>query len=262
MNLELEGKLALVTAGSAGLGYATAHALAAEGAKVVLCSRDQGRAGDAAKRIASETGAEVHGFAADVSDEQSLTRLFEEVSHRLGGLDVLVCNAGGPPFGGFAAIGEDQWSSAFSLTLMSVVRSVRLALPLMRARGGGAILALGSSSVKQPIPNLLLSNVFRPAVQGLCKSLADELGPEGIRVNMLSPGRILTERIQALDEDRARREGKSVEEVKAATVATIPLGRLGRPDEFGNAAAFLVSGAASYLTGVSLIVDGGLVKAL
>lgn len=262
MNLGLDGKLALVTAASGGLGYATAHALASEGAEVSICSRDRGRARDAAERIADETGAKVHAYEADVSRADSLERLFEAATAEMGGLDVLVCNAGGPPPGSFAKLGEAEWDQAYSLTLQSVVRSVRLALPHMRGRGGGAILTLASSSVKQPIPNLLLSNVFRPAVHGLCKSLSLELAGDGIRVNVLSPGRVETERIQQLDQDRAEREGRPIEEVKKASLAAIPVGRLGRPEEFGRVAAFLCSEAASYMTGSSVLADGGMVRCL
>jgi 3-oxoacyl-[acyl-carrier protein] reductase len=262
MNLGLEGKLALVTAASGGLGFATALALSAEGATVAICSRDEERARNAARRIEAETGTAVFSYSADVSRADSLEALFEAAIRDLGGLDIVVCNAGGPPPGGFASLSEGHWDSAYSLTLQSVVRSVRLALPHVRKRGGGAILALGSSSVEQPIPNLLLSNVFRPAVHGLCKSLASELAGDGIRVNLLSPGRVETERIQQLDEDRAQREGRPIEEVKAASLAAIPLGRLGRPEEFGRVAAFLCSEAASYITGSSLLVDGGMVRNL
>lgn len=262
MNLGLEGKLALVTAASAGLGFATARALAEEGAKVAICSREEQRARSAAQRIGDETGATVLAYEADVSDRASLERLFAAATSELGGLDILVSNAGGPPPGGFDKLGEAEWDWAYSLTLQSVVRSVRLALPAMRQRGSGAILALASSSVKQPIPNLLLSNVFRPAVQGLCKSLAEELASDGIRVNCLSPGRIETERIQQLDRARAEREGRSPEEIRADTLKTIPLGRLGEPHEFGRVAAFLCSEAASYMTGGSVLVDGGLVRSL
>ncbi|HEX7005194.1 MAG TPA: SDR family oxidoreductase [Trueperaceae bacterium] len=262
MNLGLEGKRALVTAASGGLGFATARALAQEGAKLAICSRDEGRAAAAAGKIGDDTGAEVHSYAADVSDAGSLEELFGSAVSALGGLDIMVCNAGGPPPGGFARLGEEEWDRAYQLTLQSVVRSVRLAVPHMRQAGGGSILALGSSSVKSPIPNLLLSNVFRPAVHGLCKSLSVELAGEGIRVNLLSPGRVETERIMQLDRARAENEGKPLDEVKKASLAAIPLGRLGRPEEFGRVAAFLLSDAASYMTGSSVIVDGGMVSCL
>ncbi len=262
MNLGLSGKRALVLAASSGLGRATALELAREGAAVALCSRDQGRGDEAAQHIRNETGAQAYAFVADVGVGDDLERLVDDASAALGGLDILVCNAGGPPPGGFAALEASQWDFAYQLTLQSVIRSVRLALPQLRAAGGGAVLAVGSSSVRRPIPNLLLSNVFRPAVWALCQHLAGELAADGIRVNMLSPGRILTDRTRQLDQARADRTGQSLEEVRAASEATIPMGRLGDPPEFGRVAAFLCSEAASYITGESLLVDGGMVRSL
>lgn len=261
MDLELKNKTALVTAGSSGLGYASALALAREGAEVAICSRSAERAREAAQRIEQETGSRVRSYQADVTSEADLEALIDSVETDFGTLHALVCNAGGPPPGGFGATTEAQWAQAFDLTLMSVVRTARLALPLLQ-KEGGAILALGSSSVKQPIPNLLLSNVFRPAVQALVKHMAIEYAPSGVRINMLSPGRILTARLDQLDAARAEREGKTPGEVRAASVSSIPLGRLGTPDEFGRVAAFLCSGAASYMTGSSVLVDGGMVRAL
>ncbi len=262
MDLHLEGKRALVLAASSGLGLAVASELHIEGASVALCSRSIERAREAAADIAGPEGSpQVHAFEADVSDAPSLEKLFADAVGALGGLDILVCNAGGPPPGGFSALSEDDWDDAYRLTLLSVVRSVRLAVPHLEV-GGGSILALASSSVKQPIPNLLLSNVFRPSVNALCKHLASELAPKGIRVNVLSPGRIHTKRIEELDAAAAKRQGKSVEEVRQASIAAIPLGRLGEPAEFGRVGAFLCSGAASYVTGSSWLVDGGMVKSL
>lgn len=262
MDLQLSGKRALVLAASSGLGLAVARELHAEGASVALCSRSLERATEAAADIAGTDGSpRVHAFEADVSDAASLERLFAGAVDALGGLDILVCNAGGPPPGGFSALSESDWDGAYRLTLQSVVRSVRLAVPHLEV-GGGSILALASSSVKQPIPNLLLSNVFRPAVNALCKHLASELAPKGIRVNVLSAGRVHTQRIEELDAAAAKRQGKSVEEVREASIAAIPLGRLGDPAEFGRVGAFLCSGAASYVTGSSWLVDGGMVKSL
>lgn len=262
MNLGLGGKLALVTAATSGLGFACAKALAAEGARVAICGRTRARADEAAARIVQETGTEAFGLAADVSVASDLERLFQQAEAALGGLDILVSNAGGPPAGGFEALAEAQWDRAYQLTLQSVVRSVRLALPMMRARGGGRVLTIVSSSVKRPLPNLILSNVFRPAVQGLCKSLAIELAKDNVRVNCLAPGRIETERIGELDAALAEKQGKSLAEVRARSVAEIPMGRLGEPDEFGRVAAFLCSDAASYVSGSTLFVDGAAVACL
>lgn len=262
MELGLRGKRALVLASSSGLGRAIAKRLAFEGAEVALCSRSQVRAEASAASIREETSGHVLAFEVDVSSSASLEELFRQVAESYGGIDLLVCNAGGPPAGNFEAVEECAWSSAFNLTLMSVARSIKLALPYFKAAGGGSILALGSSSVKQPIPNLLLSNVFRPAVHGLVKHLADELASYNIRINMLSPGRILTNRTAELDVARAKRESKSVDQVRAESVAQIPLGRLGEPEEFAKVAVFLLSRAASYVTGSSVFVDGGMIRGL
>lgn len=262
MDLNLNGKTALVTAASTGLGYATAAALSAEGARVALCSRDLGRAREAAARIEAQSGHEVLAFQADVASETDLTRLFAEVGAALGPLDILVCNAGGPPAGGFGSLGEAQWASAFQLTLMSVVRSVRLAVPMMQQAGGGRILTILSSSVRKPIDNLTLSNTFRPAVYGLCKSLSLELAVQNIQVNGLAPGRIETERISQLDDAAAQKQGVSRSDVRAASERQIPMGRLGQPEEFGRVAAFLCSPAAIYVNGSVLLVDGGAVTSL
>jgi 3-oxoacyl-[acyl-carrier protein] reductase len=262
MDLGLAGKTALVTAASGGLGYATALALAGEGAHVAICSRELGRAQEAAATIAADTGATVHGFAADVSVAADLERLVGDAADALGGLDVLVNNAGGPPPGGFDTLDDAAWERGFQLTLMSAVRGIRNALPHFERAGGGSILTILSSSIKQPIPNLLISNVYRPGLAGLTKSLAIDLAPQGIRVNGLAPGRIATDRTLQLNAALAERQGKTPDEIMKASVATIPMGRLGEADEFGRVAAFLCSPAASYVTGHMMIVDGGSVRAL
>lgn len=262
MELGLADKRALVMAGSSGLGLACATELARNGARVALCSRSLERAQSAATRIGEDHAASVHAFECDVSSQQSLSQLFEDAASALGGLDSIVLNAGGPQPGNFTEVSEEGWARAFDLTLMSVVRGVGLALPYLKASGEGSVLALASSSVVEPIPNLVLSNVFRPAVRALCKHLSVELAPLGIRVNVLSPGRVLTPRIDELDRAAAAKSGRSVTEVRQDSVAKIPLGRLGEPAEFGRVAAFLLSDAASYVTGAHLLVDGGLVRSL
>lgn len=261
MNLELEGKRALVLASSSGLGLAVATELGREGATVALNSRSEQRAQAAAMSVRNGTGADTFGLGGDVADAAELEGLIPRAVELLGGLDILVCNAGGPPAGNFGTLADDSWSAAFELTLMSVVRSVRLAIPHLQD-GGGSIIVMGSSSVRQPIPGLLLSNAFRPAVYGVVKHLATELASAGIRVNMLSPGRVQTERIDQLDNARAERENIPVEQVKEQSVANIPMGRVGEPAEFGRVAAFLASPAASYVTGSSWLVDGGMVRSL
>ncbi|MFO8149785.1 MAG: SDR family oxidoreductase [Trueperaceae bacterium] len=262
MDLGLQGKRALVTAASGGLGYAVAEALAAEGARVALCSRDAGRAAAAAERIAASTGADVHAIEADVADPASLEALFEAALRALGGLDVLVNNAGGPPPGGFLDLDETQWARGFELTLMSAVRGIRLALPSFAAAGGGRVLTIMSSSVKQALPNLLLSNVYRPALVGLTKSLAIELGPRNVQVVGIAPGRIATQRTDELDRAAAARAGRSFDAVRADSLASMPAGRLGHPAEFGRVGAFLCSSAAAYVSGSVVLVDGGSTRAL
>lgn len=263
MNLGLQDKAAIVTAASGGLGYAVAKALVEEGANVAVCSRDLQRANDAAQQLRDvNPDVRVYAYEADVSNLESLTVFFSEASRELGRLDILVCNAGGPPAGGFQAVQEADWDKAYQLTLMSVVRSVRLALPHFQKSGGGSVLAITSSSVKRPIDNLLMSNVFRVAVLGLCKSLSIELADQGIRVNSLAPGRIQTERTDYLDNTRAEKTGMTFEEVRAQSVGQIPMGRLGKPEEFGKVAAFLCSDAASYISGSSILVDGAAVTCL
>ena len=286
MDLGLNGKRALVLAASGGLGYAVAEALAREGARVALCSRDPVRARAAARRIVEALAADANGgaagygadgygaagygaagygaagYGADVGDPDALARLFADAVPALGGLDVLVANAGGPPPGGFVDVGDDAWERGFRLTLMSVVRSVRLALPAFESAGGGRVAVVLSSSVKQSLPNLLLSNVYRPALAGLVKSLAIELGPRNVQVVGIAPGRIATERTDELDRAAAERTNRSFDEVRSASVATMPAGRLGRPEEFGRVAAFLCSPAAAYVSGSVVLVDGGSIRAL
>ena len=262
MNLGLEGKKALVLAASDGLGLATADSLAAEGASVAICSRNPERLDVALRRIRESARTEAVGFVADVRQEADLERLFARAVRDLRGLDILVCNAGGPPSGSFKELPPAEWDAAYELTLLSVARSVRFALPHFQRSGGGCVLAIVSSSVRRPIPNLLLSNVFRPAVQALCKSLSVELAVDNIRVNCLAPGRIDTARLRELDAANAARQGVPLEEIRSQVLRGIPLGRLGRPEEFGRVAAFLCSPAAAYITGVTLLVDGGMVTCL
>ena len=261
MNLGLEEKRALVTAASAGLGFSVANALAAEGAVVSLCSRDADRANAAAEKLKASGKQDVYAFAADVSNEEDLHRLTSDAVGAMGGLDILVCNAGGPPSGGFSSLQESDWDKAYQLTLMSVVRSVQNAIPHLEKQGG-RILLVASSSVKRPIPNLLLSNVFRPAVQALCKSLAIELAGRNIQVNCIAPGRIKTERTDELDNALARKQNTTFEEVRARSINQIPMQRLGTPEEFGKVAAFLCSDAASYVSGSTILVDGAAVTCL
>lgn len=262
MNLGLEGKRAVVMAASRGLGYACARGLAEEGCRLVICSRDQARIDEAAATIRKETGAEVTGMAADVSSPAEAARLVEAAVAAYGGLEIVVHNAGGPPAGQFLAMTEEQWQQAYEQNLMSFVRLVHAAVPEMEKAGYGRILTIASSSIKQPIPNLVLSNAFRAGIWGLAKTIARELAPQGILVNVIAPGRISTERIAEIDQAAATRAGKPVDEVRQASIASIPLGRLGRPEELANLAVFLASEAASYISGQAITVDGAAMTAL
>ncbi|MCB1324784.1 MAG: SDR family oxidoreductase [Spirochaetales bacterium] len=257
MDLNLTGKRALVAAASRGLGFGIARALAREGAHVSLCSRDFQKARTAAEHIESETGAPCFAYAADMSRPEDIEAWVQASLSELGGTDIVVANAGGPPAGDFDAFNDDAWQRAFELTLMSVVRLVRACLPALKNSQSPAILAVTSISVRQPIDHLLLSNVFRSGVVALLKTLSFELAPFGIRVNNLAPGRIDTDRIRELDESLASRENTSADEIRRRHAESMPLGRYGTPEEFSRMAAFLVSPAASYITGQTILVDGG-----
>lgn len=260
MELGLDGKVALVTAASKGLGKAVALRLAQEGARVAICARNEGPLAAASAEIEARTGQNALTIVADVADPQAAEKLVSATVEQCGRLDILVINAGGPPPGKFLELSPAAWESAVQLTLMSAVRLCYAAVPVMREQRGGAILAMTSVSVKQPLPDLILSNSLRLGVIGLVKTLADELGPFGIRVNAICPGWTRTERVEQLLRDRALRNGTTPQEEAEKIAAAIPLRRMGTPDEFANAAAFLVSPAASYITGVSLLVDGGMYR--
>jgi len=262
MDLGLTGKVIMVGGASKGLGFAVARALAAEGASVAIASRDEAAVRRAADTIRAETGARVLPVAANLSRADAIAAWHAATLKEFGGVDGVFCNTGGPPAGAAMTFDDAAWQQAFDLLLMSVVRTVRLAAPSMEARGGGAILVGTSSSVKEPIPHLALSNVLRSGVTSLAKTLSLELAPKRIRVNTLIPGRIATDRLRHLDEVSAKREGVSVDEHQRRAQATVPLGRYGDPDEFGRMGAFLLSSAASYITGASVQVDGGLIRGL
>ncbi|MBZ0291924.1 MAG: SDR family oxidoreductase [Anaerolineae bacterium] len=260
MELGLQNKVALVAAASKGLGYGVARALASDGAKVSICSRSADEIEAAAKKLADETGADTLGTACDVTDPKDIETWVKRTVEQWGQIDALLVNAGGPPAGYFKEISDEQWQAAFELTLMSSIRMINAAIPHMT--GGGAILTITSSSVREPVERLVLSTVMRSGVVGLVKTLADELAPDGIRVNNLIPGRIDTDRVAHLDEGTAKRLGISFEEARERSLKNIPLGRLGTIDDFGAAAAFLLSPAASYITGATLQVDGGMMRSV
>jgi len=262
MQLDVQNKVFMIAGGSRGIGFGIAAALAEEGARVALAGRDAQAAREAAQQLRDEYGASVLGSGCDVADAQSIARWRDAVVTEFGGVDGLLVNAGGPPPGGFDDFDDAAWEAAFQLTLMSAVRLVRAVLPSMRSRGGGSILALTSSAIREPDNFLLLSAVMRSGVGALVKSLSRALAPDGIRVNNLVPGIIETDRIRALAEKRAQASGSEIGEALRAMQAPIPYGRFGRTDEIGKAGAFLLSNAASYITGATLVVDGGALKPL
>ena len=262
MDFGLKGRCALVCGASKGLGRASALALAAEGASVAICSRTADALERTAAEIREATGAPVLAIPADVSRAADVERLVARTTGELGGLDVLVTNTGGPRSAPFEAVGDGEWIAAVESLLLSVVRLSRAAVPHMRARGGGRIINITSVSVKQPIDGLVLSNSIRAAVTALAKTLANELASDRILVNCVAPGYTATDRVVELSQAVAAREGISMEVVQKRTEERIPMGRMGTPEEFGAAVAFLASARASYITGVTLQVDGGYVRSL
>jgi 3-oxoacyl-[acyl-carrier protein] reductase len=260
MDLGLRSLPVIVCASSAGLGRATATEYAREGAQVMLVSRREGELKQCAAEIAAATGTQPRYAVADLGRAVDIARVVEETVQAFGGVYALVNNGGGPPAGSFDQFDDAAWQSAFELTLLSFVRMTRAVLPHMRARGGGRIVNFTSSSVKSPIDNLILSNTFRTGVLGLSKTLAGELGPEGILVNVVGPGRIQTDRITHLDGLRARSAGVTPDQIRAEHAKVIPLGRYGEPAELARLAVFLGSPANTYVTGQTVLVDGGMVK--
>jgi 3-oxoacyl-[acyl-carrier protein] reductase len=262
MNLGLTGKVAMVAGASRGLGFAVARALAQEGVELAISSRNAEAIAAAGSKIEQETGRGVLAMPVDVRSGEAIAAWHQATLDRFGGVDLLYPNAGGPPPGPTLKFDDAAWQNAFELLLLSAVRMIRLAVPSMAARGGGAIVLPTSSAVKEPIPNISLSTVMRTSVSSLSKTLALELAPQKIRVNQLIPGRIHTDRVDEIDIANAQRAGISVEEQRKRIWATIPLGRYGDPDSFAAAAVFLFSDAASYITGASLQVDGGLLRGI
>jgi 3-oxoacyl-[acyl-carrier protein] reductase len=259
MDFGLTGKVAMVAGASRGLGFAVAQALAAEGAIVSIASRDESAICAAAKRLGSS---QVLATPVDVRSAEAIERWAKVTEDRFGGIDILFANAGGPPAGAVMSFDDAAWQGALDLLLFSTLRMVRLAVPSMQARGGGSILVSTSSSVKEPIQNLGLSTVVRASVSALAKTLALELAPMKIRVNQIVPGRIDTDRVRQLDEINGKKQGATAAQAKAKSLTSIPTGRYGEPEEFGRVAAFLLSDAASYMTGATVQVDGGLIRSV
>jgi 3-oxoacyl-[acyl-carrier protein] reductase len=260
MDLGLKGLRAFVAGASQGLGYATALGLSREGCRVAINSREPAKISAAAEKLSQATGAEVYGLAGDVADPAVPETLINQAVAKLGGLDLLVTNAGGPPPGKFESFDDATWQKAVELSLFSHVRLIRAALPHLRKSKAASVLAITSYSVKQPIPNLILSNSVRLATIGLVKSLALELGPDMIRFNSILPGWTETERVYNLMASRAKTNNTTLENEMEKQAKDSPFGRMGKPEEFANAAVFLLSPAASYITGVMLSVEGGMYK--
>ena len=262
MDLNLKGHVALITAASRGLGFATAYRVAAEGADVVLCSRSQASVDAAADRIARETGVRTLAIAADVTRSADIERMRDATLERFGRIDGLYINAGGPKPGGFLDLAPEDWAAAGELTIQSAVELAYAVVPTMRAQKSGSILANTSITVRHPLDGLILSNSLRLAVVGLVKSLSIELGPDNIRVNAIAPGWTRTGRVDQLLLSRAEANHSAPETEAAKITQEIPLRRIGTPEEYARVAAFLLSPAASYVTGVTLAVDGGLTRAV
>jgi 3-oxoacyl-[acyl-carrier protein] reductase len=260
MDLGLKGKIALVTGASRGLGYATAMSLAQEGARVAINSRNPEKLAAAAATIRKATGAEVLELPGDLSAADVPARLVEDTLKTFSSLDILITNTGGPKPGGFETLTDADWQYAVEICLMAHVRLIRSALPVLKQSQAASVLAITSISVKQPIPNLVLSNAVRGATIGMIKTLALEVGKYGIRFNSVLPASVDTERIAELLAIRSQANQTTIDQEKQKMTADSPFGRIATPEEFARAAVFLVSPAASFLTGVMLPVDGGMYK--
>ena len=256
MDYDLKDKVIMVAAGSKGLGYGIAEACAQSGAKVCIASRSQENVDAATAKLLEAGASAAHGSILDARSGESIQAWFDGVVSEFGRIDGLVINAGGPPAGRFDDFEEKDWYDAFELTLMSAMRMTKAVLPTMRKQKSGAILTVTSLSVKEPIEVILLSNVMRSGVVSMVKSLSKDVAREGIRINNLVPGTIYTDRIKQLNTHRASVSGKSIEDISDAAEAAIPMGRYGTIEEFGGAGAFLLSDAASYICGATLVCDG------
>jgi 3-oxoacyl-[acyl-carrier protein] reductase len=262
MDFGLKDRVAIVAASSTGLGKAVAQGLAREGAKLALCARTAGTLEETAAEIRAETGADVFARATDVTSESDVNAFVGEAKARFGRVDICVANSGGPPSKSFADTTIEDWRRSAELNLMSTVFLAKAVLPLMQERRWGRFIVITSVSVKQPVEGLILSNSIRAGVSGLVKTLANEYGRYNILVNNVCPGFTATARLMELSSTLADRQGVTSEEIEARWASQAPLGRVGQPEEFANVVVFLASERASYVTGTSIAVDGGIVKGI
>ncbi len=260
MDLGLRGKVALVASSSKGMGRAIAAGFAREGARVSICARGEAQLNETAEAIRSDTGAEVLAMVADMSRLADIQRFVGRTAEQFGRIDIVIANAGGPPFGEFMNFTEEDWKAAFNLSFLSALRLAREAVPHMRKVGGGRVINITSYGVKEPIQGLVLSNAMRTGVIGLAKTLSRELAKDKILVNSICPGRIDTERHRKLNEARAERTKRPLEEIHKQMTGEVPLGRFGTAEEVADLVIFLGSERASYITGTTIQVDGGLIR--
>ncbi len=261
MDLGLRNKNALIIASSQGLGKAVATLLVKEGANVMLSGRDESKLKTVQRELEELAGGKVAYCVTDITKNSEIVNLVNRTNAEFGGIELLVNNAGGPKAGAFSEMSDDDWQHSFELNLLSYIRIIRETLPFLQKQGG-KIVNIASSSIKEPIPGLILSNTFRTAIVGLSKTLATELASDNILINTVGPGRIATDRVAHLDQINADKQGVSVKEMEAKMKAAIPLGRYGEPEEFANLVTFLLSEANSYLTGQTYLVDGGSIKSI
>ncbi len=261
MNLNLQGKNAIVIASSQGLGKAIAAQLVEEGVNVVISSREERKLQKVQVELHQLGKGRVAYHRADITNLEDIQSLVQFTRETFGKIDILINNAGGPPGGKFEQISDEDWQKSFELNLFSYIRIIREVLPDMK-KGGGRIINIASTSIKQPIPGLILSNTFRLGIVGLTKTLSEELAPYNILINTVAPGRIQTDRTTHLDQLNADKQGISLEAAENQSKRTIPLGRYGTPEEFAKVVTFLVSDASTYITGSSVLVDGGMVTSI
>jgi len=262
MDLGISGKRAFVTGASQGIGRAIAEALAAEGVKVIISSRNRDKCAEQALNIAQKYNTEAHGISCDLSNSEDIERAVNMVQDLYGGVDILVNNTGGPPFGAISKVDVKTWREQFESMVLSVFRLTDLILPGMRAQNWGRVIIVSSTGVVEPIPELGISNTLRVSLANWAKTLSYEIAKNNITINMLMPGRIGTERLENLYKMNMERTGKTIEQVKEDVASVIPIGRVGRPEEFASLAVFLASENASYITGTATPIDGGLTRSI